>query len=276
MYNNLVDNVNIEACKDICRYNECMKDSCELYRALKTIQKEEYIKRLEQGYQKIVDVITPYLSDFTGVGEDGKFDLIKAIEELLIEKKSDSSSVEKLKKKVSQLEFYRNNNIELIERQKNDIDRLTVDLNKYRRFYEDVYLKASSMFEYNREVKDENSSIEEEEMNEYQCPYSGECSIVNACSGDCYIKQEIEDRYKAEAKLHKQSSYVYVCYQAENRSIMSITDNEQLAKETCCNNDDAYVKIELNKNYGRDDISTDDIAIYNMDGVFTTKEGNDA
>lgn len=61
---------------------------------------------------------------------------------------------------------------------------------------------------------------------------------------------------------------IFVCYQAEDRSIMAITNNVELAKEICCKNDDAYVEFELNKNYGRLPVSTDNIAVYNIDGEF--------
>lgn len=63
---------------------------------------------------------------------------------------------------------------------------------------------------------------------------------------------------------------VYVCYQAEYRSILGIATTVEKAQEICSETDDAYVEIELDKNYGRDSISTDDVAVYNINGEFKT------
>ena len=88
-----INGVDISSCADICRYDECQENYCEIYRALKATQKDEYIKRLEKGYQNVIDIISPYLSDFDGINEDGYFDLALAIKELLennrISQKSD-------------------------------------------------------------------------------------------------------------------------------------------------------------------------------------------
>ena len=41
-------------------------------------------------------------------------------------------------------------------------------------------------------------------MGDYQCPYAGECQIVNCFNVDyCYVKQVIEERNYAEKKYRE-------------------------------------------------------------------------
>ncbi len=66
---------------------------------------------------------------------------------------------------------------------------------------------------------------------------------------------------------------LYICYQADTEAnILAITDTDKKAKEVCNTHGDRYFEIELNKNYGRELISTDNIAVYNINGEFF--EGN--
>lgn len=63
--------------------------------------------------------------------------------------------------------------------------------------------------------------------------------------------------------------YIYVCYQADTlASILAITDTEEQAKEVCNQDDDRYIKIELNTNFGRDLYTTNEVATYNVNGYF--------
>lgn len=48
----------------------------------------EQNNKYEKGYELITDIITPYLSDFTGINDAGQFDLVLAIEELMQELKA--------------------------------------------------------------------------------------------------------------------------------------------------------------------------------------------
>ena len=48
----------------------------------------EQNSKYEKGYELITDIITPYLSDFTGINDAGQFDLVLAIEELMQELKA--------------------------------------------------------------------------------------------------------------------------------------------------------------------------------------------
>lgn len=48
----------------------------------------EQNNKYEKGYALITDIITPYLSDFTGINDAGQFDLVLAIEELMQELKA--------------------------------------------------------------------------------------------------------------------------------------------------------------------------------------------
>lgn len=68
------------------------------------------------------------------------------------------------------------------------------------------------------------------------------------------------------------TKYVYICYQAGNRSIMAVTDSETLAQKICSEHDDAYLKLELNKDYGRESINSDNLAIYNIKKNFQKLE----
>lgn len=64
---------------------------------------------------------------------------------------------------------------------------------------------------------------------------------------------------------------LFICYQSDTEaSILAITDTEAKAQNICDVDGDRYIKIELNKNYGRKDISTDNIAVYNINGQFKT------
>ena len=45
----------------------------------------EQNQKYEKGYQMITDIVTPYLSDFTGINDAGQFDLVLAIDELMQE-----------------------------------------------------------------------------------------------------------------------------------------------------------------------------------------------
>lgn len=97
----LVSGVDISACEKMCKHGGCIREECEIYKALKVAQKDEYIKRLEKGYQTILDTISPYLSDFDGIDENGYFNIILAIKELLkkskINQKQDSIAEELFK-----------------------------------------------------------------------------------------------------------------------------------------------------------------------------------
>lgn len=48
----------------------------------------EQNNKYEKGYGLITDIITPYLSDFTGINDAGQFDLVLAIDELMQELKA--------------------------------------------------------------------------------------------------------------------------------------------------------------------------------------------
>ena len=48
----------------------------------------EQNNKYEKGYELITDIITPYLSVFTGINDAGQFDLVLAIEELMQELKA--------------------------------------------------------------------------------------------------------------------------------------------------------------------------------------------
>ena len=48
----------------------------------------EQNNKYEKGYELITNIITPYLSDFTGINDAGQFDLVLAIEELMQELKA--------------------------------------------------------------------------------------------------------------------------------------------------------------------------------------------
>lgn len=62
---------------------------------------------------------------------------------------------------------------------------------------------------------------------------------------------------------------IFICYQSDtDANILAITDTEEKAKNICNIHGDRYLEIELNKNYGRELISTDNIAVYNIDGQF--------
>jgi len=66
---------------------------------------------------------------------------------------------------------------------------------------------------------------------------------------------------------------LFICYQSDTEAnILAITDTEQKAKEVCDTHGDRYFGIELNKNYGRELISTDNIAVYNINGEFINSD----
>lgn len=43
----------------------------------------EEIKKLREGFAKLTDIVSPYCDDFTGITENGEFDVILAVKELL-------------------------------------------------------------------------------------------------------------------------------------------------------------------------------------------------
>lgn len=64
---------------------------------------------------------------------------------------------------------------------------------------------------------------------------------------------------------------LFICYQSDtDASILAITDTEEQAKNICNVYGDRYLEVKLNKNYGRELTSTDNIAVYNIDGEFKT------
>lgn len=63
---------------------------------------------------------------------------------------------------------------------------------------------------------------------------------------------------------------VFICYQSDtDANILAITDTEEQAKNICNIHGDRYLELKLNENYGRELTSTDNIAVYNIDGKFT-------
>lgn len=43
----------------------------------------EEVKRLKEGFAKLIEIVTPYCDDFTGITENGEFDVVFAVQELL-------------------------------------------------------------------------------------------------------------------------------------------------------------------------------------------------
>ena len=51
--------------------------------SLTQFKSEEEIKRLKEGFAKLTDIVSPYCDDFTGITENGEFDVVLAVQELL-------------------------------------------------------------------------------------------------------------------------------------------------------------------------------------------------
>jgi len=73
---------------------------------------------------------------------------------------------------------------------------------------------------------------------------------------------------KALEKLFNEGFTMYICFQAENNCILGVASSEERAKKICSQSGDSYFPIIINKDYGREVISSNDIAVYNIDGVF--------
>ena len=43
----------------------------------------EEVKRLKEGFAKLIEIVTPYCDDFTGITDNGEFDVVLAVQELL-------------------------------------------------------------------------------------------------------------------------------------------------------------------------------------------------
>lgn len=70
--------------------SECLEDldsgiSEDVVIKTSSINQQRLIEKQAKGYAKLTEIVRPYLSDFTGIDEDGKFDVVQAVEELLKE-----------------------------------------------------------------------------------------------------------------------------------------------------------------------------------------------
>ena len=84
--------------------------------------------------------------------------------------------------------------------------------------------------------------------------------------------------------MQEQGKFLYLCLQAEsehtiaegyNTGIMAIVDYEELAQEICRHHGDSYMVFDKNKDYGREIMDGNLLAVWNENGKFLDYEGND-
>lgn len=84
--------------------------------------------------------------------------------------------------------------------------------------------------------------------------------------------------------MEEQNKYLYLCLgtaeehtiaENYNTNIMAIVDYEELAQEICNHHGDSYMVFDKNKDYGREEMNGDLIAVWNENGKFLDYENND-
>lgn len=64
--------------------DECTSKTTEILMIGQQLKSEkERTAKYEKGFEKLLEIVEPHLSDFTGITDDGEFDLILAVEELI-------------------------------------------------------------------------------------------------------------------------------------------------------------------------------------------------